>query len=61
MNISAAGGSLAPLKLNSQHSILMARHLLNLQEQEGENAVALIQRAAPDAGTGKGTLVNRYA
>ncbi len=61
MDIAGLSSSLAATKLSSQSSILVAKQALNQQEQDGKNAVALIQKSAPEPGNGNGKLVNGYA
>ena len=61
MDIAGLSSSLAATKLTSQSSILVAKKALDQQEQAGKNAVALIQKAAPDVSNGNGKLFNSYA
>ena len=61
MDIAGLSSSMASITFSSQSKILVAKMALNQQEQQGQNTIALIQRAAPDVGNGNGKLVNRYA
>ncbi len=61
MDIAGLSSSLASAKLTSQSNILVAKQVLNQQEQQGQNAVALINTSAPDPGNGNGKLINSYA
>jgi Putative motility protein len=59
MDIAGLSSSLAASKLSSQSNVLVARKVLDQQEQQGKDAVALIQKSSPDAGSSK--LINIYA
>ncbi len=61
MDIAALSSSLASSKLNSQSNIMVAKKVLDQQEQRGKDAVDLIQKSAPDVGNGNGKLLNLYA
>lgn len=61
MDIAGLSSSMASINLNSQSKIMVARMALNQQEQQGQNSIALIQKAAPDVGNGNGKLINLYA
>jgi len=40
---------------------MVAKKVLDQQEQQGKDAVDLIQKSAPDVGNGNGKLLNLYA
>ena len=61
MDIAGLSSSMASITLNSQSKILVAKMALNQQKQEGQNSVALIQRAVPPVDNGNGKLINLYA
>ncbi len=60
MSIEGLSSSMAATKLTTQSSVLVAKKLLDQQERDGQNAVALIQQSAPNPGNGNGKLVNAY-
>lgn len=61
MDIAGLSSSMASITLNSQSKILVAKIALDQQKQEGQNSIALIQRAAPRVDNGNGKLINIYA
>jgi hypothetical protein len=61
MDISQMGTTLAVNRYASQGSILMTKKILEQQEQQGQNAVGLIQGTTPQPDYGRGKLVNVYA
>ena len=61
MDIGQMSTTVAVNRYASQGSILMTKKILDQQEQQGQNAVDLIQRTTPQPDYGKGKLVNVYA
>jgi hypothetical protein len=61
MDISDISSSMAANSISTQSSILIAKKSLDMMKQQGLNAIALIQGAAPEPGNGNGKLVNLYA
>jgi hypothetical protein len=61
MDIAVLSSSMAANSLITQSSILVAKKSLDIQKQQGQNAIALIQAAVPKLGDGNGKLVNLYA
>lgn len=61
MDITQMSTLMAAERYSTQGSILVAKKILDQQEQQGQNAVSLIKQSAPQPDDGKGKLLNIYA